>query len=102
MTIDRSIPGYPEIGEWPDEPKLPLVVDYLEILRDGGTIVAELRDQHRQHFFFCFDMLRRRPIWGRHPSADDAAFVTLGSPIATALFDALLSAQRSHATKVRN
>jgi hypothetical protein len=84
MSYDTSIPGFPEIAEWPCAPVRPVrMVDH-GAYRDPGprcTYFVDLEDGagHRHSFFF--DRFPGRLCYGAMDDADDAAFLKPGIPI---------------------
>lgn len=61
-----AVPGFPEIREWPQAIQGTLRVAFVDILRDGGSLAVEVRDDGSgAHYGFTF--LRSQAmqlVWG--------------------------------------
>lgn len=99
MARDSSIPGFPEISDWPALPKPPLRIASHGVYRDGGprggTYYVDLQDAKGALHPFFFDRFLGRLCFGSsYETGDDAAFLKRGSKIETeafAIIDALAS-----------
>jgi Zn-dependent M28 family amino/carboxypeptidase len=86
MSFDNSIPGYPELLDWPRAPVPPIQIANCGRYRDGGpqggTYYVDLVDAEGNRFAFFFDRFLGRLCYGSATeSGHDAAFLRRGSRI---------------------
>ncbi|WP_367344626.1 hypothetical protein [Stenotrophomonas bentonitica] len=85
MSIDTSVPGYPELSDWPTAPAPPVHISNSGRLRDsgpqGGTYYVDLVDSRGTLYPFFFDRFLGRLCYGSYESQSDAAFLRRGSRI---------------------
>ena len=94
MPLDRSIPGFAEIDEWPVTPTPPLSIEQFDCYRDGGprggTVFVVIADSAQQKYQIFFDRFLGRLCFGAtHHEDDGAAFVKVGSPLESSIIDFL-------------
>jgi hypothetical protein len=94
MSLDRSIPCFPELINWPTPPVQPLSVANHGWYRDsgvqGGTYYVDLVDANGVRFPFFFDRFLGRLCYGAsYETGDDAAFLRPGSQIELEAFQAI-------------
>lgn len=100
MPLDTSIPGCPEIDEWPVTPAFPVSVAQFDRYRDGGpmggTAFAILQDANQQRYAICFDrFLGRLCFGGTHTNDSDVAFVRGGSALERSILSIMKDALSS-------
>ena len=86
MSIDTSVPGYPELYDWPQPVTLPLRIRSHGAYRDSGpqgpTYYVDLEDAAGHALPFFFDRFLGRLCYGSsYESGSDAAFLKAGSKI---------------------
>ncbi|BCT93672.1 hypothetical protein LYSHEL_26990 [Lysobacter helvus] len=86
MSLDTSLPYYPELTDWPHEPVRPIQIADCGWYRDGGpqggTYYADLVDSEGNRFPFFFDRFLGRLCFGSATEPDrDAAFLRPGSRV---------------------
>src|SRR4051794_16141347 len=97
MTLDSSVPGFPELDDWPTPLVRPACIEAFGLYRDGGpqggTFYVALRDAAGQAFPFFFDRFLGRLCYGRtHDGGDDAAYIRKGSRLESEAFAAIEAA----------
>lgn len=95
MTLDTSIPGFPEIDAWPTDPEPPFHLHDFGTYRDPApwcTAYVELKDSAGNVFRFFFDRFLGRLCYGSSDEAEDAAFIRKGSRFESEAFSAIESA----------
>ncbi len=91
MSLDTSVPGFPEMDDWPTAPVPPVHIKGFGCYRDGGprggTFYVDLQDSAWNVFSFFFDRYLGRLCYGYpHDGDDDAAFIRKGSQFESGAF----------------
>jgi hypothetical protein len=86
MSLDNSVPCYPELYYWPFVPVQPIQISSFGWYRDagpqGGTYYVDLKDATGKLIPFFFDRFLGRLCFGSSSeSGTDAAFLRRGSVI---------------------
>lgn len=94
MPLDRSIPGFAEIDEWPITPTPPMSIAQFDRYRDGGpmggTVFVIIADSAQQRYQIFFDSFLGRLCFGAtHHQDDGAAFVKVGSSMESQIIEML-------------
>ncbi|WP_457095895.1 hypothetical protein [Lysobacter sp. P5_B9] len=89
MKIDKSIPGYTEMSDWPMPVTGLLQICAIGWLRDGATYTVDLEDAGGNHFPFFFDKALGRLCFGWDEISDNAGFIKRGSRLEMEAFAAI-------------
>ena len=97
--INYSIPGYPEISDWPVKPALPAQIIEILIYRDGGTVGVVLEGNKGKGIDLFFDRFLGRLCFGDYHTAADAAYLKKGSKLEKEAFEYLEFARKKLSTQ---
>lgn len=102
MAYDRSLPGFPEIGDWPVLLSEPVRIRSHGYCRSGSYDV-DLEDAAGVRHPFFFDRSLGRLCYGTRDDTDDAAFLKRGSRLQREAFALLesLAGQSSEFVELR-
>jgi hypothetical protein len=100
MALDTSVPGFPEMDDWPTAPVPPFRLHAFGSYRDPDpwcTAYVELKDSAGNVYRFFFDRFLGRLCYGSSDEGDDAAFIRRGSKFESEAFSAIASVAASSA-----
>jgi hypothetical protein len=95
MKPMSPIPGFAEIDQWPIAPVPPITIMDFGCYRDPKphpSVFVDLVDSVGKKYSLFFDSFLWRLCFGSNPDDENAALVTVGSPLEQSILEILDSA----------